>query len=119
MPAHLSPSACLVICFFYPLAAITAPQTCFRQIEFAGILQGTKKCDLAEKWIDFMLSVPYQEDLPLNQFVYPVNPQARLPEAFTSGRRWRRSQPTPRPMRLPRIAIAGSRSGRTRCCDRI
>lgn len=66
-----------------PTAAITTPQTCFRQIEFAGILKGTKNRDLAEKWIDFMLSVPYQEDLPLNQFVYPVNPQAKLPEAFT------------------------------------
>ena len=66
-----------------PTAAITTPKTCFRQIEFAGILKGTKNRDLAEKWIDFMLSVPYQEDLPLNQFVYPVNPQAKLPEAFT------------------------------------
>jgi hypothetical protein len=28
-----------------------------------------------------MLSV-HQEDLPLNQFVYPINPQAKLPEAF-------------------------------------
>jgi thiamine transport system substrate-binding protein len=66
-----------------PTAAITSPKTCFRQIEFAGILKGTPNRDLAEKWIDFMLGVPYQEDLPLNQFVYPVNPQARLPEAFT------------------------------------
>ena len=66
-----------------PTMAITAPQTCFRQIEFAGILKGTKNRDLAEKWLDFMLGVPYQEDLPLNQFVYPANPQARLPEAFT------------------------------------
>jgi thiamine transport system substrate-binding protein len=65
-----------------PTAAITAPKTCFRQIEFAGILKDTKSRDLAEKWIDFMLDVPYQEDLPLNQFVYPVNPQAKLPEAF-------------------------------------
>jgi|GEM_PF-186838 len=66
-----------------PTAAITDPKTCFRQIEFAGIMQGTKNRDLAEKWIDFMLSVPYQEDLPLNQFVYPLNPQAKLPDAFT------------------------------------
>ncbi|NTU63064.1 MAG: thiamine ABC transporter substrate-binding protein, partial [Chloroflexi bacterium] len=65
-----------------PTVAITTPQTCFRQIEFAGILKGSKQRDLAQKWIDFMLSVPYQEDLPLNQFVYPINPQAKLPEAF-------------------------------------
>ena len=65
-----------------PTEAIVAPQTCFRQIEFAGIIKGTKQRDLAEKWLDFMLSVPYQEDLPLNQFVYPINPQAKLPDVF-------------------------------------
>jgi thiamine transport system substrate-binding protein len=63
-------------------AAVTAPMTCFRQIEFAGILKGTKNRDLAEKWLDFMLSVPYQEDLPLNQFVYPINPRAKLSYEF-------------------------------------
>ena len=65
-----------------PTAAVTAPGTCFRQIEFAGILNGRPNRDLAEKWIDFMLSTRYQEDLPLNQFVYSVNPEAKLPEVF-------------------------------------
>jgi thiamine transport system substrate-binding protein len=65
-----------------PTAAVTGPQTCFRQIEFAGIIKGTKNRDLAEKWIDFMLSLPYQQDIPLQQFVYPVNPQAKLPDVF-------------------------------------
>lgn len=65
-----------------PIAAITSPQTCFRQIEFAGILKGTKNRDLAEKWIDFMLGLDYQQDIPLNQFVYPVNPSAKLPDVF-------------------------------------
>ena len=65
-----------------PTEAIVAPQTCFRQIEFAGIIKGTQNRDLVEKWLDFMLSVPYQEDLPLNQFVYPINAQAKLPDVF-------------------------------------
>jgi thiamine transport system substrate-binding protein len=65
-----------------PTAAITSPETCFRQVEFAGVLLGAKHPDLAELWIDFMLTLPYQEDVPLNQFVYPVMPQAKLPEAF-------------------------------------
>jgi thiamine transport system substrate-binding protein len=30
-----------------------------------------------------MLDVPFQEGMPLNMFVYPVNPQATLPDVFT------------------------------------
>jgi thiamine transport system substrate-binding protein len=65
-----------------PTGAITAPGTCFRQIEFAGILAGTDQRAEAEQFIDFLLSVPFQEDLPLQMFVFPVNPQAELPEVF-------------------------------------
>ena len=65
-----------------PTGSIVAPKSCFRQIEFAGILKSARNRDLAEKWIDFMLSVPYQEDLPLNQFVYPANSKAKLPDVF-------------------------------------
>lgn len=65
-----------------PTASIVAPQTCFRQIEFVGILAGTKNRDLAEKFVDFMLSVPFQEDMPLQMFVFPVNPDAKLPDVY-------------------------------------
>ena len=65
-----------------PTASITAPGTCFRQIEFVGILKGSKNRDLAEKFVDFMLDVPLQEDMPLQMFVYPVNSQAKLPDSF-------------------------------------
>ncbi|MHB0989441.1 MAG: thiamine ABC transporter substrate-binding protein [Bellilinea sp.] len=65
-----------------PTASITAPGTCFRQIEFVGILAGTPQRALAEKFVDFMLSIPFQEDMPLQMFVYPVQPDAKLPEAF-------------------------------------
>jgi thiamine transport system substrate-binding protein len=65
-----------------PTASITAPGTCFRQVEFVGILAGTKNRDIAEKFVDFMLDVPFQEDMPLNMFVYPVNSQATLPDVF-------------------------------------
>ena len=65
-----------------PTASIIGPNTCFRQIEFVGILSGTTNRDLAEEFIDFMLSVPFQEDIPLQMFVFPVNTEAILPEAF-------------------------------------
>lgn len=65
-----------------PTGAVAADETCFRQIEFVGILAGTERRQLAEDWVDFMLSVPFQEDMPLNMFVFPVNQEASLPEVF-------------------------------------
>lgn len=65
-----------------PTGSILAPGMCFRQIEFVGILKGTQNRALAEKFVDFMLDVQFQEDMPLNMFVYPVNVNAELPEVF-------------------------------------
>ncbi len=65
-----------------PTAAIVSDGSCFRQIEFVGILRGTENRRLAEAWIDFMLSVPFQEDMPLQMYVFPVNPDATLDEIF-------------------------------------
>lgn len=65
-----------------PTASLVGPDMCFRQIEFVGILKGTAQRALAEKFVDFMLSVPFQEDMPLNMFVFPVNNEAQLPDAF-------------------------------------
>ena len=66
-----------------PTASILGPDTCFRQIEFVGILKGTRNRALAEKFVDFMLDKKFQQDVPLQMFVYPVNPEAILPETFT------------------------------------
>ena len=65
-----------------PTASILGPDTCFRQIEFVGILKGTQHRGLAETFVDFMLSKQFQEDMPTQMFVYPVNPKATLPNAF-------------------------------------
>jgi thiamine transport system substrate-binding protein len=65
-----------------PTAAVVSPDTCFRQIEFVGVLKGTPNRDLSEKWVDFMLSKGFQEDMPLKMFVFPVNPLAQLGDAF-------------------------------------
>lgn len=54
----------------------------FRQIEFAGILTGTKAPRGARLLLDFMLSRRFQEDMPLNMFVFPVNTDAILPPEF-------------------------------------
>jgi thiamine transport system substrate-binding protein len=65
-----------------PIASIIGPNTCFRQIEFVGILQGIENLDLAQAFVDFMLSPSFQEDIPLQMFVFPVNQNANLPQAF-------------------------------------
>jgi thiamine transport system substrate-binding protein len=75
-----------------PTASVVAPGTCFRQVEFVGILKGTENQELAEQFIDFMLSKTFQEDIPLNMFVFPANEQAQLPEVFTE---WAQSPDEP------------------------
>ncbi|WP_322793471.1 thiamine ABC transporter substrate-binding protein [Bellilinea sp.] len=65
-----------------PTASLVGDGMCFRQIEFVGILKGTKQRALAEKFVDFMLDVRFQEDLPLQMFVFPVNRKAQLPQEF-------------------------------------
>jgi thiamine transport system substrate-binding protein len=67
-----------------PTAAVVADGSCFRQIEFVGILKGTENRELAEAWVDFMLSTTFQEDMPLQMFVFPVNPEAQLEQAFVN-----------------------------------
>ncbi len=65
-----------------PSSSITAPGTCFRQIEFVGILDGARDEELARNLVDFLLSRQFQEDLPLRMFVFPANENAALPDVF-------------------------------------
>ena len=79
-----------------PTGSINTTGTCFRQVEFVGILAGTKNRDLAEKFVDFMLDVPFQEGMPLSMFVYPVNAQVTLPDVFVKY-----AQPAVEPAVIP------------------
>ncbi|HVN52031.1 MAG TPA: thiamine ABC transporter substrate-binding protein [Acidimicrobiales bacterium] len=58
--------------------------TCYRQIEFAGVLAGARHPAAARALVDFLLSTPFQEDMPLEMYVQPVNRDARLPALFSS-----------------------------------
>lgn len=87
-----------------PTASIVGPGTCFRQIEFVGVLTGTPNRDLAEAWVDFMLSAPVQQDLALQMFVFPVVPDTKLPDDFT-----RFAQIPDQPATLPPDQIAANR----------
>jgi thiamine transport system substrate-binding protein len=65
-----------------PTAAVISPGTCFRQIEFVGILKGAQNPGMAEKWVDYMLSTRFQEDVPMQMFVFPVNQSVVLDDTF-------------------------------------
>lgn len=65
-----------------PTSALILPSSTIRQVEFVGILKNSKKQELAKKFVDYMLDTSFQEDIPLNMFVYPANIEAKLPEVF-------------------------------------
>ncbi len=71
-----------------PTGAVTAPGTCFSQIEFAGILKNTPHRELAEAFIEFLLSDTFQNDIPLQMWVFPSSSNAALPEVFQRYAEW-------------------------------
>jgi thiamine transport system substrate-binding protein len=67
-----------------PSASLVADGMCFRQVEFIGVLEGTGERELAEAFVDFVLGQTFQEDIPLQMFVFPVNRAAALPDEFVA-----------------------------------
>lgn len=58
---------------------------CYRQIEFAGILEGTDHPQEAASLIDFLLSEEFQATIPETWFVFPANVDAALPAVFADN----------------------------------
>ncbi|PPS71564.1 MULTISPECIES: thiamine ABC transporter substrate-binding protein [Streptomyces] len=59
-----------------------AEDTCFRQVEYAGLLGNAKNTKGGKALLDFLISKRFQEDMPLNMFVYPVTEGAQVPPEF-------------------------------------
>jgi len=59
--------------------------SCYRQIEFAGILDGTEHEAEARQLVDFLLSETFQADIPTTMFVYPVIDVDLPPEFVEHG----------------------------------
>src|SRR3954451_8528296 len=56
--------------------------TCFRQVEDAGVLTGAANPKGAEAFVDFLLSPVAQRALPDSMFVFPVRQGTPLPAAW-------------------------------------
>ena len=54
--------------------------TCFRQVEYAGVLAGAENPQGGQALVDFLLSRPFQEDLPEQMYVYPARTDVSLPK---------------------------------------
>lgn len=63
--------------------------TCYRQIEYAGVLQGAKNAEGARKVVDFLVSQKFQAEVPDQMYVYPAREGVALPES------WQKSAPLP------------------------
>lgn len=57
--------------------------SCFRQVEYAGVLAGAENPEGAEAFIDFLLSDAVQADIPDQMYMYPVNHDLELPREWT------------------------------------
>jgi thiamine transport system substrate-binding protein len=77
---------------------------CFRQVEFVGILEGTNHRSAAGALVDFLLSLRFQQDVPLQMFVFPARGDAKLPPVFT---KW--AKPIEHPLTLDPAAIKSHR----------
>lgn len=56
--------------------------TCFRQVEYAGVLAGAANPEGAQQVIDWLLSAEVQADLPGSMYVYPVDSSVPLPDSW-------------------------------------
>ena len=85
-----------------PVAVVR--NTCFGQVELAGVLRGARNPEGARKLVDFLLSQRFQAGIPLTMFVYPVREKTPLPAVFR-----RFSQPIARPLELSPATIGANR----------
>lgn len=59
-------------------------QTCFQQVEYAGVLAGADNPEGAQALIDFLLTPEVQAALPDAMYVFPVRDDVALPEAWAT-----------------------------------
>jgi len=79
--------------------------TCFRQVEYAGVIAGGRNPAGAKAFVDFLIGRQAQSTMPENMYVYPVNPAAKIPAAWS---RW--APAATRPWSLPAAEITAKRA---------
>lgn len=57
---------------------------CFRQVEYAGVLEGAANPAGAQAVVDWMLSDEFQAALPTSMYVYPVSQSVDIPDDWAT-----------------------------------
>jgi thiamine transport system substrate-binding protein len=65
-----------------PAPTGVASETCFKQIEYAGVLRGTEYSNQAQQLVEYLAGPTFQALLPESLFVYPANQDVALPQSF-------------------------------------
>ncbi|GAB18947.1 putative ABC transporter substrate binding protein [Gordonia effusa NBRC 100432] len=79
-------------------------KSCFRQVEYVGVLKGAANEEGARKAVDFLLSPTVQKALPSSMYVYPVRKNTPLPDG------WQARAPIPEwTVNMPPSYIADNR----------
>jgi thiamine transport system substrate-binding protein len=79
--------------------------TCFRQVEYAGVLTGAHNPKGAEAFVDFMVGKDFQAALPDQMYVFPVDDQVALPDVWA---RW--AKVATKPWTVPPGEVASHRT---------
>ncbi|WP_298455252.1 thiamine ABC transporter substrate binding subunit [uncultured Cellulomonas sp.] len=56
--------------------------TCFRQVEYAGVLAGADNPEGAQQLVDYLLSPEVQAQVPDAMYMYPVDGSVALPQSW-------------------------------------
>ncbi|TWP48583.1 thiamine ABC transporter substrate-binding protein [Lentzea tibetensis] len=80
--------------------------TCYRQVEYAGVLQGAKNAEDARKVLDFLLGEKFQAQVAEQMYVYPSREGVALPESWAKA--------APLPEKPQQLAPDKVRDGRER-----
>ncbi|MEU6130539.1 thiamine ABC transporter substrate-binding protein [Saccharopolyspora sp. NPDC047091] len=78
--------------------------TCYRQVEYAGVLTGAADPQAAREVVDFLLSPEFQGQVADQMYVYPALDGVALPKGWTAS-----APLPPRPRELPADEVENNR----------
>ena len=76
-------------------------KTCFRQVEYAGVLAGAPNEAGAKAFVDFMVGKQIQQAIPENMYMDPVSTAVSIPALWE---KWAPLSPSPWPMSQAEIS---------------